>query len=333
MMAPPATAPTTTGATTAPATAPTTAPRPHGMDFGGRSFDWSTAREVHPSVRVATFAVDTPRLIKGGCARVDLKDPSLRYLVTGRDKDWGQPMPDYTDRPLKIRTRRQTTRDFLLAARRPVADGGWGLDMRLAVNSAQWLPWEKPFNHKYADNMSLVVSDGEMVSPPIGFPSFIVYRDGTAEFRNVKRDEPLTNILHAVSGWEMIVEDGAIRPKNAAEGAMPRTVFGLSKDKRYLYLLITDGRQPGYSMGTTAYEAGQWMLHLGAESAMNMDGGGSATLICWDRVPDPANTDPKSKDTPNVHKLNHQGDNGERPVGCNLGFYFVEPEEQNHPKD
>ena len=303
-------------------------PVAHGLDFGGRVFDWGTAVAVHPSIRRTSFAVEKPRLMRGACARVDLTDPRLRYLVTGRDKDWGQPMPDYTNRPLRVRTRRQTTRDFLLAARRPVAEGGRGLNMLLAVNNAQWLPWEKPFNHRYADNMSLVVSDGEMVSPPIGFPSFIVYRDGAVEFRNVARGEALTNILHAVSGWGMILENGTILKADTPEGAMPRTVFGLSEGKRYLYLYVVDGRQPEYSMGATPCEAAQWMLYFGADSAMNMDGGGSATLICWDPVPDPTNTDPKSKDTPNLHKLNHQEGNHERAVGCNLGFYFINNKEQ-----
>lgn len=298
-------------------------PTSHGMEFGGRVFDWNDAVEVHPSIRRTSFAVEKPRLMKGACARIDLTDPNLRMLVTGRDKDWGRPMPDYTNRPLKVRTRRQTTRDFLLDARRPVVEGGRGLDMRLAANNAQWLPWEKPFNHRYADNMSLVVSDGEMVSPPIGFPSFVMYRDGHVEFRNVARDELLTNVLHAVSGWEMILKDGNILTKNTPDGAMPRTVYGLSKDKRYLTICAIDGRQPDYSMGATPYEACEWMLYFGADSAMNMDGGGSATLICWDSEPDSANTDPKSKDTPNLHKLNHQDGNHERAVGCNIGFYFV----------
>ena len=303
------------------------APVAHGMDFGGRVFDWDAAVAVHPSIRRTSFAVEKPRLMKGACARVDLTDPNLRYRVTGRDKDWSLPMPDYTNRPLRVRTRRQPTRDFLLAARRPVAEGGSGLDMRLAANNAQWLPWEKPFNHRYADNMSLVVSEGELVSPPIGFPSFIVYRDGAVEFRSVKRDEPLTNILHAVSGWGMILEDGKILKEDTPDGAMPRMVYGLSKDKRYLYLCVIDGRQPGYSLGATPYEACEWMRHFGADSAMNMDGGGSATLFCWDTEPDPKNTDPKSKDTPNLHKLNHQDGNHERAVGCNLGFYFVNNKE------
>ena len=41
-------------------------------------------------------------------------------------------------------------------------------------------------------------------------------------------------------------------------------------------------------------------------------------------VPDPDNTDPKSKTTPNLHKLNRQQDNAERSVACPLGIYLAD---------
>ena len=57
----------------------------------------------------------------------------------------------------------------------------------------------------------------------------------------------------------------------------PRTAMGVSADKRYLYLMVIDGRQ-SQSAGALDYETGAWMLLVGAHDAINMDGGGSSTM-------------------------------------------------------
>ena len=43
--------------------------------------------------------------------------------------------------------------------------------------------------------------------------------------------------------------------------------------------MTIDGRMEGISEGVSTYELGGWMLRYGAETAMNMDGGGSTTMI------------------------------------------------------
>lgn len=296
---------------------------PSGMNFKGRDFNWRRATEIHPSVRRTSFALEHPRLMKGSCVRVDLSDPNLRFLVKGRDPDWGKPMPDYPGGKLVIRTRRQTVRSFMLEARSPVAEGGRGLDMRAAVNSTPWSPWEKPWNHRYADHTGLIVSDGVMVAPPNGAACLVIDESGRADFRAVPRDDPLTNILHAAAGFGFVLRNGEMTAKNVPTSLAPRTGFGLSRDRRFLYLFVVDGRQPEYSMGANTYEVGEWLRYYGAHDGLNMDGGGSTTLFCWDPVPDPENADPKSSETPNLHKLNHQDGNHERSVACPIGIYFV----------
>ncbi|HEU4752525.1 MAG TPA: phosphodiester glycosidase family protein, partial [Armatimonadota bacterium] len=56
----------------------------------------------------------------------------------------------------------------------------------------------------------------------------------------------------------------------------PRTAVGFNGRK--LYLFVTDGRQPGYSIGMSLPEVAQVMKELGCTDALNMDGGGSSTL-------------------------------------------------------
>lgn len=60
------------------------------------------------------------------------------------------------------------------------------------------------------------------------------------------------------------------------------SVAGLSDQGRYLYWLIVDGRQPGYSEGATPGETAEMMRQVGVEDALNMDGGSVVTLVVDD---------------------------------------------------
>ena len=75
-------------------------------------------------------------------------------------------------------------------------------------------------------------------------------------------------------GYGYINDQGAF-----PHGVNPRTVFGLSQDRHYLYLMAIDGRQPGYSDGDLDWEAAEWLLLAGAWDGANMDGGGSTCLV------------------------------------------------------
>lgn len=58
----------------------------------------------------------------------------------------------------------------------------------------------------------------------------------------------------------------------------PRTMIGYTSDKK-VYLVVVDGRQPGYSVGMTIDELVAVMKSLGIYSATNLDGGGSSTMV------------------------------------------------------
>lgn len=59
----------------------------------------------------------------------------------------------------------------------------------------------------------------------------------------------------------------------------PRTVVGVAAGGRRLMLITIDGRQPGYSAGATLRESAQVALALGATASINLDGGGSTTMV------------------------------------------------------
>ncbi|MGI5523563.1 phosphodiester glycosidase family protein [Micromonospora sp. CA-259024] len=84
--------------------------------------------------------------------------------------------------------------------------------------------------------------------------------------------------LHAaVGGGNVLVRDGIVQ--NIADPALaPRTAVGFSADGRKMIMLTVDGRQAD-SRGVTQTEMGRMMAELGAHHALNLDGGGSSTLL------------------------------------------------------
>ncbi|WP_110946201.1 phosphodiester glycosidase family protein [Streptomyces avicenniae] len=113
----------------------------------------------------------------------------------------------------------------------------------------------------------------------------------------------------AVSGRGVLVSEGEPLdweglPNNATA---PRTAVGFLRNGQEMYLLTVDGRQ-AHSGGTTLTELAVLMADLGAWSALNLDGGGSTTLLA--RAPgDPA---PRLVGSPS--------DGGQRPVPNGLAL-------------
>ncbi len=86
--------------------------------------------------------------------------------------------------------------------------------------------------------------------------------------------------------------------------------MGLNQDRRTLLLFIVDGRQPNYSEGVTLLELAQIAIEYGADEALNLDGGGSSTLVIEDTAGQPqVLNSPIHASIPGV----------ERPVGNHLG--------------
>ncbi|MFI2367820.1 phosphodiester glycosidase family protein [Streptomyces sp. NPDC018833] len=84
----------------------------------------------------------------------------------------------------------------------------------------------------------------------------------------------------AVGGRELLVVDGV--PQNhdgtGNNATAPRTAVGFSEDGREMHIVTVDGRQAD-SGGVTLTELGLMMQKAGAHNALNLDGGGSSTLV------------------------------------------------------
>jgi exopolysaccharide biosynthesis protein len=63
----------------------------------------------------------------------------------------------------------------------------------------------------------------------------------------------------------------------------PRTAIGWRADGT-LVLVVVDGRQPRISVGMTINELAHLMLDLGCVEAINLDGGGSSTMVIRNKI-------------------------------------------------
>jgi hypothetical protein len=82
----------------------------------------------------------------------------------------------------------------------------------------------------------------------------------------------------AVAGEFQLVTDG--RNTGMFNGTIaPRTAAGYDRDGKTLILFVVDGRRPDYSAGMSPGEVGEEMIRLGAYEAINLDSGGSSTMV------------------------------------------------------
>jgi len=92
------------------------------------------------------------------------------------------------------------------------------------------------------------------------------------------------NIKHAIGGTPRLIRNGIISIEGEEEGVSPaftetrhpRTAIGFNAS--HIFLVVVDGRQPGYSVGMSLSELAYLMKELGAVEALNLDGGGSTTM-------------------------------------------------------
>ena len=96
----------------------------------------------------------------------------------------------------------------------------------------------------------------------------------------ISYDEPPADAKQGVGGFAVVLREGehTSKPTNGKNLA-PRSAVGFDRDRRWLWIVVVDGRQPGYSEGVDMYELGEILLELGCSEGLNLDGGGSSAIF------------------------------------------------------
>lgn len=159
--------------------------------------------------------------------------------------------------------------------------------MQVAINGDFFTPWysNSPWDYyphvgDSVDVTGFASSEGQVYSR--GKPNHpTLYISSDNQFRI---DRPVGSIFNAISGNLIFVENGEIRDQLFTSSAYhtdlhPRTAIGLDDQRETLFLFVVDGRQPNYSEGITMLELANIALEYGVDIALNLDGGGSTTLV------------------------------------------------------
>ncbi len=196
-------------------------------------------------------ATTKPRPLQMRAVRVDLREPTVDFLVT----------PSNDDVPKDVGAR--TTSEFLTEFGCQVALNGSVFDV---------------FAKKQGDPMDiegLSLSRGDLYSPPNKWDALLISTNRRAWI--ALSPVETRGAYNGLSGFFALLIHG--KNNGTMTNRHPRSAVGVSRNGRYLILMTVDGRQPGYSEGTTTAETAEWMRKLGAYNALNLDGGGSTALV------------------------------------------------------
>lgn len=265
---------------------------------GAGSWVWSFARpqpspasqQLYEGINYERIVRRSPRPIVIHVVTVDLRAEGIRFLVTPGDPD--------SALPLEARTTSKFLNEY---------------NQQIAINGDGFRPWRSysllnyyPHSGDPVSPIGLAASEGTVYhSAAENLPVLYIARTNQARFNT-----PTGRVYNAISGSQMLVEQGqgvAI----ADENPEPRTAVALDKPGKRLILIVVDGRQPNFSEGATLSELAEIIIEQGGYFGMNLDGGGSTTLVKAGRF---------GRAEVLNSPIDHRIPGWQRPVGNHLGI-------------
>lgn len=262
----------------------------------GRPAPVAMKRTLYEGVIYHRVVEYLPRPLIAHVVVIDTKVKGIEFLITPPDSEG--------ELPLNARTTSQFLDEF---------------GVQIAINGDGFTPWwsRSPVDY-YPHEGDPVAPLGFTASKEDLYAAGIPNEIGIEPTLYISRRNDLSfnrrpgKVIHAISGDRMLIERGKILDGLDNNELDPRTAVGINKSGRVMILIVIDGRQPFYSEGATFVKLAELLIKYGAYFAMNLDGGGSSTLVI-------------EGDEGGPIIMNSPIDNyipgRERPVGNHLGVY------------
>lgn len=225
---------------------------------------------------------------------IDMGAQGIGFLVTPGDGSKG----------LEVTAR--TTSEFVEEFSLQVAING-SFSVPFRAGSFLWDYY--PHSGDPVDVTGLATSNGEPYSDDEEWPVICI----TAERAEISQSGCPEGTSQALAGSQILVKDEEPTVQQGSGGLHPRTAVAVDEGGETLWLIVVDGRQRGYSEGVTLGELAGIAVEVGADRALNLDGGGSSTLVIADGNGSQALNSPIHTRIPTR----------QRPVANHLGVYAL----------
>jgi hypothetical protein len=217
--------------------------------------------ELFQGVVYTRQARSIPRPLMIHVVEVDMTAPGVGFLVTPGD--------DASSLELSARTTSAFLKEFGVQV---AINGSFSRPFRAGV-----FLWDYyPHTGDPVDVLGLAISNGDVYSDAHEDRSVLCISAGQVQIR--ASDCPM-GTSQALPGGRILVEGGRSVARDATGKLHPRTAVGVDDRSETMWLIVVDGRQPNYSEGVTLAELADIAVELGAQMALNLDGGGSSTLV------------------------------------------------------
>ena len=237
-------------------------------DRSGSSSSSSDSSDSSSSGTAASTATAQDSYNDGNIS-IDLKE----YTVNGSTVHVAEVSAD--DEYLKTAFAQGSYGKNVTAATSDIADD---VNAILAINGDYYGAQEKGY----------VIRNGKLYrnTAVSGNEDLVIYGDGSFEIINeseVTAEELLAKgAVQTLSFGPALVDNGTISVDAGDEvgramASNPRTAIGIRSDGTYLFV-VSDGRTDE-SEGLSLLELAEFMESIGAETAYNLDGGGSSTMV------------------------------------------------------
>lgn len=230
---------------------------------------------------------------------IDLTVPGIKVLVTPGLSNFNE-----------WKTIAKTTEEFLKEFK-----------VKLAVNASYFFPFHEqtPWNfHPHSGDKINVV--GQAISQGLIYSNSqskwpVICFNNNQLAQIIESGKCPYDTVNGVAGRPILVANGVLANLDDVANDKPyaRLAVGIDKLGTKLWLIVIDGKQPFYSEGVTLAELGKIIMELGADKALNLDGGGSTTLVIAD------GSSARLLNAPIHTKLPMR----QRPVANHLGFYAL----------
>ena len=223
----------------------------------------ATTAELFQGIVYTRNVYSDPRPLIVHIVEIEMDTSGTRFLVTPGDTSQGLEIPA------------RTTSAF-------VEEFG----VQVAINGSFFKPFRVgsflfdyyPHHGDPVDVLGLAVADGEAYSLSDEERPVLCILNGQAVIHHF--DCP-GGTLQALAGNRIFLEEGNTTISNRGF-PQPRTAVAVDETGKRLWLIVVDGRQPNYSEGITLAELATLAKEIGAVYGLNLDGGGSSTLVVRD---------------------------------------------------